>query len=103
MAFAEPIPRPFNERGIWVYAPSASGVFGLSNSKGWIHVGESADIRAALLNCLHGNNPKLHVPEYRKTWLACAAHRTSLGNFLDLRGVLREVTPFGTATDAPIS
>jgi hypothetical protein len=52
---------------------------------------------------LRWNNPKLHTPEYRKTWLACAAHRGSLGDFLDLRGFLREVTPFGTATDAPIS
>jgi hypothetical protein len=52
---------------------------------------------------LRWNNPKLHAPAYRKTWLACAAHRESLGGFLDLRGFLREVTPFGTATDAPIS
>ncbi|XVV14786.1 hypothetical protein ACQP2X_10785 [Actinoplanes sp. CA-131856] len=49
------------------------------------------------------NNPKLHAPDYRKTWLACDEHRISLGNFLDLRGFLREVTPFGTASDAPIS
>ena len=52
---------------------------------------------------LRWNNPKLHDPAYRKTWLACDDHRRSLGSFLDLRGFLREVTPFGTATDAPIS
>ena len=40
---------------------------------------------------LHWNNPKLHPPERRKTWLACAAHRESLGDFLAARGFLREV------------
>jgi hypothetical protein len=59
MAFAQPIPRPFNERGIWVYAPAASGVFGISNSKGWIHIGESSDIRAALLQHLQGHDSNL--------------------------------------------
>lgn len=59
MAFAQPIPRPFNERGIAFYAPAASGVFGISNAFGWIHVGEAADIRAALLLCLRGHDPKL--------------------------------------------
>jgi hypothetical protein len=59
--------------------------------------------RAAAVWQLRWNNPKLHAPEYRKTWLACDEHRVTLGNFLDLRGFLREVTPFGTATDAPIS
>ncbi|GAA2523227.1 hypothetical protein [Pilimelia columellifera] len=40
------------------------------------------------------NNPKLHQPARRKTWLACDEHRTSLGDFLDARAFLREVTPF---------
>jgi hypothetical protein len=48
------------------------------------------------------NNPKLHTPDYRKTWLACDTHRTTLGNFLEVRGFLREVTPFGAASDAPL-
>ncbi|GGK71870.1 hypothetical protein [Mangrovihabitans endophyticus] len=43
---------------------------------------------------LRWNNPKLHTPERRKTWLACDAHRERLGDFLDVRGFLREVTPF---------
>lgn len=59
MAFAQPIPRPFNERGIWFYAPSAPGVFGLSNSKGWIHVSETDNIRASLLHYFRGHDPKL--------------------------------------------
>ena len=52
---------------------------------------------------LRWNNPKLHTPEHRKTWLACAEHRDSLGDFLGARGFLREVTPFPAASDAPIS
>ncbi|GAA3785080.1 hypothetical protein GCM10022379_59340 [Micromonospora maritima] len=40
---------------------------------------------------LRWHNPRLHAPERRKTWLACPAHRASLGDFLDARGFLREV------------
>ncbi|MGN9775833.1 hypothetical protein ACTMS0_08635 [Micromonospora sp. H33] len=42
---------------------------------------------------LRWNNPRLHDAARRKTWLACADHRTSLGDFLDVRGFLREVVP----------
>jgi hypothetical protein len=38
------------------------------------------------------NNPKLHTPERRKTWLACAEHRDSLADFLRARSFLRDVT-----------
>ena len=37
------------------------------------------------------NNPKLHTPERRKTWLACEDHKTSLSDFLAARGFLKEV------------
>ena len=40
---------------------------------------------------LRWNNPKLHEPTRRKTWLACDDHRASLGEFLGARGFLREV------------
>ena len=36
------------------------------------------------------NNPKLHTPDRRKVWLACDDHRTSLGEFLSIRGFLVE-------------
>ncbi len=42
---------------------------------------------------LRWNNPKLHTPERRKTWLACEEHRTTLGDFLGARGFLRETEP----------
>lgn len=37
------------------------------------------------------NNPSLHTPERRKTWLACEEHREHLSQFLGTRGFLREV------------
>lgn len=39
------------------------------------------------------NNPKLHTPDRRKTWLACGDHRDTLGEFLRVRGFLRAVEP----------
>ncbi len=39
------------------------------------------------------NNPKIHSPDRRKSWLACEEHRESLGNFLSARGFLRETEP----------
>jgi hypothetical protein len=59
--------------------------------------------RAPACWALRWNNPKLHTSEHRKTWLACDEHRQHLSSFLDLRGFLREVAPFGTAPDAHIS
>lgn len=58
--------------------------------------------RAAAVWRLRWNNPKLHTPEYRKTWLACDDHRESLGGFLEARRFLREVEPFDAAADAGI-
>jgi len=49
---------------------------------------------------LHWNNPRLHTPERRKTWVACGEHRASLGGFLDARGFLREVEPLAAAPRA---
>ena len=43
------------------------------------------------------NNPKLHTPDRRKTWLACDEHRGSLSDFLGARGFLKDVVPGGGA------
>ena len=47
------------------------------------------------------NNPKLHTPDRRKTWLACDQHRLSLGDFLGARGFLLEVVPADEAPEDP--
>jgi hypothetical protein len=39
------------------------------------------------------NNPRLHDPDRRKTWLACDRHRQSLSDFLAARSFLRDVVP----------
>ena len=45
---------------------------------------------------LRWNNPTLHTPDRRKTWLACTDHREHLSEFLTVRGFLRETV---TASD----
>lgn len=36
------------------------------------------------------NNPKIHTPERRKIWLACAEHRDWLEDYLQTRGLWKE-------------
>lgn len=47
--------------------------------------------RADAVWVLAWNNPKLHTPERRKTWLACDDHREHLSSFLGVRGFLKDV------------
>ncbi|WP_030988339.1 hypothetical protein [Streptomyces sp. NRRL S-1813] len=47
--------------------------------------------RAAAAWVLAWNNPKLHTPDRRKTWLACEEHREHLSQFLGVRGFLKDV------------
>jgi hypothetical protein len=52
------------------------------------------------------NNPKIHTPERRKTWLACDEHREHLSKFLGVRGMLKDVVTLREwestrPTDAP--
>ncbi len=49
--------------------------------------------RAAAAWELRWNNPKLHDPARRKSWLACDEHRQVLADFLSARGFLRETLP----------
>ena len=47
------------------------------------------------------NNPKLHTPDRRKSWLACEEHRQSLGDFLGARNFLRDVVPVEDVPEDP--
>ena len=47
------------------------------------------------------NNPKIHAPERRKTWLACAEHREWLEEYLQTRGLWKETLPL-PADAAPV-
>lgn len=55
--------------------------------------------RAAAVWVLAWNNPKLHPPERRKTWLACEEHREHLSAFLGVRGFLKDVVTLGEWED----
>ena len=50
--FAFPVPRSFSSGSIYAHAPSLPGVYGISNARHWILIGQSADIRTSLLNHL---------------------------------------------------
>lgn len=49
---------------------------------------------------LQWNNPKLHTPDRRKTWLACDDHKETLEGFLSARSFLVETIP---VEDLPVS
>ncbi len=48
---------------------------------------------------LQWNNPKIHTPDRRKHWLACAEHRETLRGFLSVRGFLRDALPLDAVQD----
>lgn len=49
MPFERPFPRPFTVGSIREHAPALSGVYGLSNARAWLYIGESDNILHALL------------------------------------------------------
>ncbi len=51
----------------------------------------SKGCRRAATSAVVWRNPKLHAPERRKVWLACAEHRQPLSDFVSARGFLLEV------------
>ena len=54
MPFEQLLPRPFTSAAIQTYAPSASGVYGISNAREWIYIGQADNIQGALLDHLNG-------------------------------------------------
>jgi hypothetical protein len=52
MPFEQLTPRRFTSGSIQTYAPSASGVYGISNAQEWIYIGETDNIQSALLDHL---------------------------------------------------
>jgi hypothetical protein len=52
MSFEMRIPHPFTPNGVRTYAVAAAGVYGLSNAREWIYVGQSDNIQNALLEHL---------------------------------------------------
>ncbi|WP_313813966.1 acetone carboxylase [Glutamicibacter sp.] len=46
------------------------------------------------------NNPKIHTPDRRKIWLACAEHREWLESYLKERLLYKETLPFDASKGA---
>jgi hypothetical protein len=59
MPFHQLIPRPFTSSAIQMYAPLASGVYGISNAREWIYIGAADNIQAALQDHLEDVQPSL--------------------------------------------
>jgi hypothetical protein len=49
MPFNQLIPQPLTMMMVYAQAPAVSGVYGISNSREWIYIGETENIRGALL------------------------------------------------------
>ncbi len=64
MSFEQRTPRPLTANGVQTYAPSVSGVYGISNAYEWIFIGQSADIKTALLTHLRDDAGMLATRGY---------------------------------------
>ena len=52
MPFEYSLPHAFSIRSIRAHAPAVSGVYGISNSREWIYIGQSDDIQGRLMDHL---------------------------------------------------
>ena len=59
MPFNQFTPRNFTTDAVQMYAPVTSGVYGISNAREWIYIGETDNIQSSLLNHLHEINTTL--------------------------------------------
>lgn len=48
MPFNQHLPRPFTSRSVNEYAPATSGVYGISNAREWLYIGQAENINGAL-------------------------------------------------------
>jgi hypothetical protein len=76
--------RSFSRISIQKNAPAASGVYGLSNSRGWIYIGETDNIQAELLGYLDRPEffPEGERPSGFTYELGSAEHRVQRRNQL---------------------
>lgn len=72
-------------------SPDFPGLFGTNARQPEAVICSAKGCRASAVWVLAWNNPKLHTPERRKTWLACDEHREHLSQFLSVRGFLKDV------------
>jgi hypothetical protein len=79
MPFEHLLPSPLTRSMIRANAPAASGVYGISNSREWIYIGETDNIQGTLLAHLH--DPTSAVMKRQPTgfvWEVCDLARRTL-------------------------
>jgi hypothetical protein len=59
MPFEQFTPRSFTPVSVRANAPSASGIYGISNAREWIFIGESDNVQASLLRELQRSDSAL--------------------------------------------
>ncbi len=59
MPFEQFTPRSFTPISVQVNAPAASGIYGISNAREWIFIGETDNIQASLLQDLRKGDSAL--------------------------------------------
>jgi hypothetical protein len=52
MPFDPLLPRPLTNRSIRTFAPAASGIYGITNAREWLYIGESDNIQGSILALL---------------------------------------------------
>ena len=77
MPFEQFTPRSFTTVSVRANAPAASGIYGISNAREWIFIGESDNIQASLLHDLQKGDSALlkRLPTGFVFELCDAAHR----------------------------
>ncbi len=77
MPFEQFTPRSFTLVSVRANAPAASGIYGISNAREWIFIGESDNIQASLLRDLQNGHSALlkRLPAGFVFELCDAAHR----------------------------
>jgi excinuclease UvrABC nuclease subunit len=56
MPFDQMIPRALNVNGVSRFVPPQSGVYGMSNGREWIYIGETDNLQQALLQHLQDSS-----------------------------------------------
>ena len=59
MQFNQLVPQPLTLTMVYARAPTFSGIYGISNAREWIYIGETDNIRGALIAQLKGSSPSV--------------------------------------------
>lgn len=74
MPFKPQPARPFTPVAARTYAPAESGVYGIANARGFVLIGETDNIRQALLNCMGESAASSPERPNRFLFQVCEAH-----------------------------